>query len=154
MKFPMHIKIYGDTSYRGECATEGMEQITFFARLRHQWPKTWGLIALHPRNEGKRSFRQVSFQKAEGMTKGASDIIIPGAPTFICEIKRRDHTKSAWQDGQQEYLTAAQDIGAFVCIALGADSAIAAFEDYLEKTQEKNQYRHLGKLQTAIGQDL
>ena len=67
------------------------------------------------------------------MTKGASDIIIPGSPAFVCELKRRDHTKSRWEDGQQEYLTAAQDAGAFVCIALGADAAMEAFNDWLRR---------------------
>jgi hypothetical protein len=74
---------------------------------------------------------QIAREKAEGMVKGASDVIICGSPTFVCEIKRRDHTKSTWQDGQQEFLNAAQKTGSFVCIALGADAAWEAFADYL-----------------------
>ena len=65
------------------------------------------------------------------MVKGAADVIIPASPAFVCEIKRRDHTKSQWQDGQQEYLNAAQKAGAFVCVALGADAAWEAFDDWL-----------------------
>ena len=65
------------------------------------------------------------------MVKGASDIIIPGGPAFVCELKRRDHTQSKWQDGQQEYLDAAQRAGAFVCIALGYKAAEEAFGRYL-----------------------
>jgi len=131
MKFPDDIAVYGDVDYRGDCPLEAIEQVTFFNRLRMRYPDTWGLIALHPRNEGKKGFRQVAKEKAEGMTKGASDVIIPASPSFVCEIKRRDHTKSKWQDKQLEYLNAAQEAGAFVCIALGADAAIDAFEDYL-----------------------
>jgi len=131
MKFPDDIAVYGDVDYRGDCPLEAIEQVTFFKRLRMRYPDTWGLIALHPRNEGKKGFRQVAKEKAEGMTKGASDVIIPASPSFVCEIKRRDHTKSKWQDKQLEYLNAAQEAGAFVCIALGADAAIDAFEDYL-----------------------
>ena len=74
---------------------------------------------------------KIRIEKAEGMVKGASDIIIPGGPAFVCELKRRDHTKSVWQDGQQEYLYAAQRAGAFVCIALGHKAAREAFGRYL-----------------------
>lgn len=73
---------------------------------------------------------QVAKQKSEGMTKGTPDIVIPGRRTFLCELKRRDHTKSTWQDGQQEYLLAAQKQGAFVCVALGVDAAMEAFDEY------------------------
>ncbi len=131
MKFPDDIDVYGDQTYRGKCATESMEQVTFFARLRRDYPKTWGAIAFHPRNEGVRSAMKIRIEKAEGMVKGASDIIIPGGPAFVCELKRRDHTKSVWQDGQQEYLYAAQRAGAFVCIALGHKAAQEAFGRYL-----------------------
>ena len=125
------IRVYGDTEFRGQCATEAVEQVTFFNRLRLWWGDSYGMIALHPRNEGQRHFRQVAREKAEGMVKGAADVIIPASPAFVCEIKRRDHTKSQWQDGQQEYLNAAQKAGAFVCVALGADAAWEAFDDWL-----------------------
>jgi hypothetical protein len=131
MKFPNDIAVYGNVDYRGDCPPEAIEQVTFFNRLRMRYPNSWGIIALHPRNEGKKGFRQVAKEKAEGMTPGAADVIVPGDPGFVCEIKRRDHTKSKWQDKQLEYLNAAQEAGAFVCIALGADAAINAFEDYL-----------------------
>jgi hypothetical protein len=131
MKFPQNLKVYGDQEYRGDCPSESVEQVTFFNRMRRKYPDPWGIIAFHPRNEGQRHFRQVSKEKAEGMVKGAADVIIPASPAFVCEIKRRDHTKSTWQDGQQEFLNAAQKAGAFVCIALGADAAEDAFREYL-----------------------
>ena len=102
MKFPSSLNLYGDPEFRGVSPSETVEQVTFFARLRRQWPISWGLIAVHVRNEGKRSFMQAARHKAEGMTPGAADVIIPGSPAFVCEIKRRDHTKSRWQDGQVE----------------------------------------------------
>ena len=132
MRFPTWLKVYGAISYRGQCPTESAEQITFFNKIRDRHPETWGLIALHPRNEGKRHYGQVNREKLEGMTKGASDIIIPGCPSFVCELKRRDHTQSLWQPGQLEYLETAQKMGAFVCVALGALEALIAFEDYLK----------------------
>lgn len=131
MKFPDWLTVFGDTSFRGKCPTENIEQASFFNRLRAEYPDTWGAIALHPRNEGlkeKGQFSTVLKHKAEGMTKGAADVIIPAAPSFVCEIKRRDHTLSSWQDGQESYLLAAQSAGAFACVALGAVGAWEAFE--------------------------
>lgn len=125
--------VYGDTGFRGKCSAEALEQVTFFNRLRREYPETWGRLALHPRNEQQLrggQFQGMTRQKAEGMTPGASDIVIPGARSFVCELKRRDHTKSKWQDGQIEYLTAAHEAGAFVCVALGYQAAWQAFCDW------------------------
>jgi len=139
MKFQPWLKVYGDQAYRGDCPPESAEQITFFARLRRQHPDTWGGLAIHPRNEGKRTHYQTARQKAEGMTPGAADIVIPGSPAFVCELKRRDHTKCSWQPGQAEYLKTAQDAGAFVCVALGCDAATEAFNDWLLLSIPQNQ---------------
>jgi len=136
MKFPQWLKIYGDTSFRGDCPQESAEQITFFGQLRGQHPDTLGRLALHPKNEEKRKgrqFQQLARDKAMGLAPGASDIIIPGCPAFVCEMKRQDHTKSKWQDGQLEYLEAAHNAGAFVCVALGWEAAMEAAADWLEQ---------------------
>lgn len=130
MKFNNTIKVYGDISYRGKCPLESNEQISFINWIRRNHPEI-GRVATHIRNEGKRSYNQAARQKAEGMCKGASDIIIPASPAFVCEIKRADHTQSVWQDGQLEYLTQAQRLGAFSCVALGVDGAIEAFNLWL-----------------------
>jgi len=111
-----------------------MEQITFFNKLRSTYPDTIGKLALHPRNEQQLrggQFRGMIKQKAEGMTPGASDVIIPGRVSFVCEIKRQDHTKSKWQPGQIEYLTAAHNAGAFACVALGWEGAWLGLQDWL-----------------------
>lgn len=132
MKFNEAIPVYGDTSYRNKkCPSEALEQVTFFNRIRKLYPDTYGLLAVHIKNEGKRTAHQAMKDKAEGMTAGASDIIIPGCPSFVCEMKRRDHTLSQWQDGQQEYILAAINTGAFACVALGADAAMEAFEKWI-----------------------
>ena len=126
--------VYGDVSFRGKCPTEALEQVTFFAMLRREYPATWGALAIHPRNEGlkeKGQFASVQRHTAEGMTKGAADIIIPGRPALVCELKRRDHTQSAWQDGQVEYLTAAHEAGAFACVALGHEAAWEAVQAWI-----------------------
>lgn len=131
MKIPPWLKVYGDPSFRGQCPSEAAEQATFFNRIRKQYPDTFGRIATHIKNEGKRSQNQVAKDKMQGLTKGASDIIIPANPAFICELKRKDHTKSSWQTGQQDYLKTSQELGSFVCLALGVDGAWEAFEEYL-----------------------
>lgn len=126
------VKVYGDTAWRGKCPTETAEQVTFFGRLRREYPTSWGRLAIHPRNEGLRTHGQVMKHKAEGMTAGTSDIVIPGSPAFVCELKRKDHTQSRMEDGQIEYLEAAKDAGCFVCIALGCDAAWEALKEWLE----------------------
>ena len=132
MKFPSWLKVYGDQSYRGECPMEGAEQKTFFGYIRRTYPDTFGLIALHPRNEGKRTHMQIAVQRADGMTAGAPDIIVPGKVSFLCEIKRRDHTASSFGKDQLPYLEAANKQGAFVCVALGCDAAVEALEDWIK----------------------
>jgi len=126
--------VFGNTDFRGKCPSESAEQITFFNKLRGEYSETWGKLALHPRNEQQLrggQFRGMIKQKAEGMTPGASDVIIPSRVSFVCEIKRQDHTKSKWQPGQIEYLTAAHEAGAFACVALGWQGAWFAFQDWL-----------------------
>jgi hypothetical protein len=54
----------------------------------------------------------------------------------VCELKRRDHTKSKFQPGQEEYLRAAQQLGSFACVALGVDAAEEAFNEYLARFQK------------------
>jgi len=128
--------VYGDTEFRGKCPKEDQEQIAFFGELRRLYPDTWGALAIHPRNEQLLKggqFSRVAKHRAEGMTKGASDIVIPARVSFVCELKRQDHTLSTWQAGQVEYLTAAHDAGAFACVALGWRGAWEAFEAWLSE---------------------
>jgi hypothetical protein len=132
VRFPNNIPVYGDKTYRGPSPSEAAEQVTFFNRLRKQFPDTYGVLGFHPRNEGKKSFTQVQKEKLEGMTPGASDIIIPGNTTFVCELKQRDHTNSKISQDEIKYLYAAQAAGAFVCIALGVDGAWEAFNNWRE----------------------
>lgn len=130
MKFPKWLKVYGDKKFRGKCPVEDVEHINFVSWIRFNYPSI-GLTIIHPKNEGKKSHAQASKDKKMGLSTGASDIIIPGSPTFVCEIKRQDHTKSKWQNGQQEYLLQSLYQGSFVCVALGSDPSKLAFKDWL-----------------------
>ena len=127
------VPIYGDIKWRGKCHLEKVEQASFFNQLRKEYPDTWGILAIHPRNEGlvqNGQFQAVIKHKMEGMSPGAADIVIPGSPAFVCEVKRLDITQSKWQDGQQAYLKAAADAGCFACVALGAAAAWEAFLEW------------------------
>jgi len=130
MNLPPDIQLYGNPAWRGDCPTETAEAVTLFQAIRAQWPNTLGKIAVHVKNEGKRRHGQISWDKAQGMVTGASDVFIPGAPSFLCELKRRDHTKSRISKEQIDYLRAAQANGSFVCIALGWEAAFAAVKEW------------------------
>lgn len=125
--------VYGDASYRGKCQDESFEQMSFFNRLRQEYPEIYGAVAVHVRNERLlegNQFSAVIRQKAEGAVTGASDIFIPGNPSFTCEMKRKNHMLSKWQPKQVEYLTAVVAVGGFACVALGAEAAWDAFEEW------------------------
>ena len=130
------IKVYGNTNFRGDCPNEDAELITFFNELKRLYPDL-ARIAIHPDNEGLvigTGHLHHAKQKAKGaINKGATDIIIVGSQTFVCEMKRRDHTKCRWQDGQLEFLEYSLKNGAFVCIALGYESALEAVKDWIKK---------------------
>lgn len=124
-------KAYGDQSFRGKCISEDAVHIAFVAWIRHNYPDMASLL-IHPKNEGKRTHQQVAMDKKMGsITSGASDIIIPGAPSFVCELKRDDHTKSHWQPGQEDYLNLSASNGCYSCIAFGLSAAKEAFTEWL-----------------------
>lgn len=131
MKFDNDIPVYGNVNFRGKCPREGAEQATFINQLRKQYPHI-AEICIHIENEGKRTHSQAMKAKAQGLVAGASDIIIPGGPSLVMEIKRQDHTQSKWQDGQIEYLQSARQSGSMVCVALGWEGALQAVEAWIK----------------------
>ena len=125
------IPIYGDLEFRGKCATETADQISFLSLLRREFPDL-AKIAVHIRNEGKRTKRQGAQHKMEGMNTGASDIVIPCEPPILIELKRRDHTLSSTSKSQLKYLVNSKKLGAFACYALGAAGAMEAVREWHE----------------------
>lgn len=130
MKFPQWLPVYGDQSFRGNCPHEDYVLTSFFDRIRKDYPGTYGLVAFHPKNEGKRTKQQNNVDKMKGLTKGVCDVIIIGNPVLCLEIKRDDHTQSRFQSGQLEFLEFSHNSGAFVCVALGYKAALQAFEEW------------------------
>ena len=114
MKIPQWLTVYGDVNYRGDCPHEDYALASFFDRIRKDYPLSYGLVAFHPKNEGKRSHAQVKVDKLKGMTKGVTDVIIIGNPTLVLELKRDDHTKSKWQPMQLEFMEQCHKGGAHV----------------------------------------
>jgi hypothetical protein len=135
MKIPDWLPVYGDINFRGDCPREDAELMTFFNELKRIYPHL-SAVAIHPDNEGLvigAAHNAHIKQKAKGaIKKGAADIIIVGNPTFVCEMKRQDHTKSQWQDGQLEFLEASKNNGAFVCVALGYAGALDAVKEWCQ----------------------
>lgn len=123
------IKTYGEKQ-KGKHPSEAAEMITFFSVLRREYPE-YGAIAIHIRNEGKRSYSQAAKEKLEGMVKGASDIIIPGNPSFVCELKTLSKSSQPNKD-QLQYLENCIKIGSFACIANGYKAALEAFKEWLD----------------------
>lgn len=134
MKIPECIKIYGDINFRDKnCRNERPEQKEFFAWLKENRPKLHE-IAIHPKNEGKRTaFQQQEDKEMGSLTTGAPDIIIPVSPPFLCELKRLDIKESKIRKKQILYLVRAAENGAFACFALGSDNAILAFLEWESK---------------------
>jgi len=130
----MTYNVYG-TPTSDPCPSEKVEMASFFSRLRRQYPHL-GAIALHIRNEGKRTAMQQRAIVGEGgFVKGASDVIIPGAPTFVMEMKSRAKIVKVSKE-QKAYLEAAAANGAFACVALGAVGAWEALQVWIENTQQ------------------
>lgn len=130
MKLPANLPLFGTTD-KNDTASESQHAITFFNKLRREYPE-YGAIATHIRNEGKRTNAQVQKQKAEGMTTGAADIIIPCNPPFVCELKSRSPRAKITQE-QIDYLLQAHELGAFACVALGYEAAFEAFLQCIKK---------------------
>jgi len=131
---PPEIRIYGDINYRDKnCPKEAIEQITFIGWVRRNYPDTHGKTIFHAKNEAKLikgQFSAIDKDRAMGMVAGCSDIHDHGNPSLCMEIKRQDHTQSKISEEQIAYLLAAQQAGAFCCIALGWEAAKDAFLEW------------------------
>jgi len=131
MIFPEGIIVWGNTRFRGKCPLETIEQVSWFNRVRKEYPDTYGAIATHIRNEGMAEGAQLSSKvkhRAEGLVVGASDIIVPASVPLVIEMKRQNHSLSTLSDEQARYLRAATAMGAYACVCLGAVAAWEAFE--------------------------
>lgn len=118
-------KIYGAADM-DKAPSESAEMATFFNKL----PPHIKSVAIHVRNEGIRDARLISKMRLEGgFVKGCPDIIVPGCPTLLIEMKSRSKT-SKISDEQVKYLERASDLGAMSCICYGWEAAMQALKDW------------------------
>ena len=122
-------RIYKPAIKPAHCPLEDVEQITFVNYLAKHYPHIRDLMT-HVKNEGKRTKGQADKDKAMGMHKGVSDIIIIARVPFVAELKRNDPSKNSATAQQKQYLLSAHNAGAFACLCYGHEALIQAFEDW------------------------
>ena len=125
----MTIKIIKPNEFPKDAPSESVEQITFFNQLRKYYPEI-AKVAIHVKNEGKRTVKQIAKDKAEGLVKGAPDIFIAGNPTLLIELKKCSK-RAKVSDEQIKYLEAASELGADCYICYGWESAWNALERWI-----------------------
>lgn len=130
MKTPSWLPKFGTLKKSNDNPKEDYVLSSMVSRIRTDYPLTYGLVAFHVKNESKRTTGQIRADKAKGLTKGVSDLIVIGNPTLCMEIKRDD--SCYFEIGQLEFLEQAQKNGAFVCLAVGYDGAKEAFNHWLK----------------------
>lgn len=130
MKTPSWLPVFGDLPRAKDNPAEDYVLSSLISRIRKDYPSSYGLVAFHVKNESKRTTWQIRADKAKGLTKGVSDLIVIGNPTLCMEIKKDNSCR--FEDGQLEFLQQAQKGGAFVCLAIGYQGAKDAFEYWLK----------------------
>ena len=128
MKTPAWLPKFGDLPKSTSNPAEDYVLSSLISRIRNDYPSSYGLVAFHVKNESKRTTGQIRADKAKGLTKGVSDLIVVGNPTLCMEIKKDNSCR--FEDGQLEFLQQAQKQGAFVCLAIGYQGAKDAFEEW------------------------
>lgn len=121
---------------KNKVPTEDAELITFFNQLRLLYPDV-AKIAVHVKNEGQRFRNQMQQERIRGFIKGTPDIIIPGCPTLLIELKRRiareneiKHYSKATPE-QLAYLAAAREFGAQAHVCFGYEEALSVVDKWL-----------------------
>ena len=130
MRCPDWLPKFGDLPKSTSNPAEDYVLSSLISRIRNDYPSTYGLVAFHVKNESKRTTGQIRADKAKGLTKGVSDLIVIGNPTLCMEIKKDNSCR--FEDGQLEFLQQAQKQGAFVCLVIGYQGAKDAFEYWLK----------------------
>ena len=124
----MTYKTYGQQE-KGVHPSEAAEMTTFFNQLRKHYPEYYA-IALHVRNENDGDYKKTNKSKLEGgFVKGASDIVIIGNPTFVCEMKAINKGSRLSKE-QIDFLNSSAENGAFACVAYGWQATMQAFEEW------------------------
>lgn len=143
----LDVPIFGDISFRGDCKKEDPELAFMYQSLKLKYPQYEHLF-FHVVNEwkptGTTSYAHYAKLINKGMKPRLADFIClpikPGAPAFLCEMKRLDISKSLNSKARKEHyleqislLASQKQNGAVVCVALGGNNGIQAFTEYVER---------------------
>lgn len=129
MRCPNWLPVFGDLPRSKDNPHEDYVLSSMISRIRKDYPSSYGLVAFHVKNEGKRTTQQIKVDKLKGLTKGVSDLIVIGNPTLCLELKRDN--SCSFEDGQLEFLEQAHKSGAYACLAIGYKGALEAFNHWL-----------------------
>lgn len=143
----LNIPIVGDLKFRGECPLEDSDLASFFAWVRFKYPQYYNLV-FHPEMEmpvnGAGSYAYHAKSKAKGRLDGIADVIVlpisKGAPAFMCELKRKNISKSLASkdmkihfEDQLMILSSQKEHGAIAIVALGLDAIKQSFTEYVKE---------------------
>jgi hypothetical protein len=103
MKTPSWLPVFGDLPKSKDNPAEDYVLSSLISRIRKDYPSSYGLVSFHVKNESRRTMGQIRADKAKGLTKGVSDLIVIGNPTLCMEIKKDNSCR--FEDGQLEFLT-------------------------------------------------
>ena len=121
-----------DSGFRGPCNYEDDDAASFFMWVSYHYPE---MNIFHVTNEFKCTKLQGEILNRKGRKKGVSDYLIltpfRGYGFAVIEAKRRDRTKSKWQEGQREFLNKCASDGGFAAVCYGLDEMKRAFNFYL-----------------------
>ena len=123
-----------DSGYRGNCNYEDDDAASFYLWVALHHPK---VNIFHVANESgfSSSAGHIEKRRRKGVRQGVSDYIIltpsRGYGFAVIESKRRDRTKSKWQEGQREFLNQCSSDGGFAAVCYGLEEMKKAFNFYL-----------------------
>jgi hypothetical protein len=147
------VPIYGDVKLRGEYKKEDPELATFHQWVIFNYPHLEPLCFHYPNEWSATSKTGGQYAHAAkmanmGVKPRLADWIFTGTdamPPFFLEMKRENLAKSISSTERKRHfceqcdlLHRQKQLGAVVCIALGADNAKRAFIEYMEKYSEPN----------------
>lgn len=146
------VPVYGDTAFRGDCNLEDSELATFHQWVIFNYPHLEPLCFHYPNEWSATSKTGGQYAHAAkmanmGVKPRLADWIFTGTdtmPPFFLEMKRENLAKSISSAERKKHFTeqvsllaSQKQLGAFVCVALGADNAKRAFIEYMEKYSER-----------------
>lgn len=130
---------------RAKMPSEYQVQSSFVEYVRHKYPHLSKSL-IHIPNEGKRSLREGARQKALGLTRGVSDLLLAVPMQFYLTLEDGTGATPIWRHGlwiemksgkgkltkeQEEFLDLMATNGYRTAVARSFEEAVKIFEDYV-----------------------